>query len=81
MAKTSRPSTKRSFSLYFTQLRGVKLHITGRDLIKLGIPPGRIYTKILDGLLEAALNGKIAGREEELRFIKKKFVHEIPRQT
>jgi tRNA nucleotidyltransferase (CCA-adding enzyme) len=81
MAKTSRPSTKRSFSLYFTQLRGVKLHITGKDLIKLGIPPGRIYTKILDGLLEAALNGKITGREEELRFIKKKFVREIPRKS
>jgi len=36
---------------------------------------------ILDSLLEAALNGKVAGREEELRFIKKKFIKEIPRQA
>jgi tRNA nucleotidyltransferase (CCA-adding enzyme) len=81
MARTTRPSTKKFFSLYFTQLRGVKLHVTGDDLIKLGIPPGRIYTKILDSLLEAALNGKVAGRDEELRFIRKKFVREIPRQS
>lgn len=81
MARTTRTSTKKFFSLYFTQLRGVKLHVTGNDLIKLGIPPGRIYTKILDGLLEAALNGKVSGREEELRFIRKKFVSEIPRQA
>ena len=81
MAKTSRPSTKRFFSLYFTQLRGIRLHVTGNDLIKLGIPPGRIYTLILDSLLEAALNGKVAGREEELRFIKKKFLKETPRQA
>ncbi len=81
MARTSRPSTKRSFSLYFTQLRGIRLHVTGNDLIKLGIPTGRIYKKILDSLLEAALNGKVAGREEELRFIRKKFIKEIPRQA
>ncbi len=81
MAKTTRLSTKRSFSIYFTRLRGIRLHVTGNDLIKLGIPPGRIYTLILDSLLDAALNGKVAGREEELRFIKKKFFKEIPRQA
>ena len=81
MAKTARPSTKRSFSLYFTQLGGIRLHVTGNDLIKLGIPPGRIYTRILDSLLEAALNGKVSGREDELRYIRKKFGKEIPLQA
>jgi len=81
MAKTSRPATKKAFSLYFTRLRDIALHVTGRDLIKLGIPPGKIYKQILDSLLEAALNGKIEGREEELRYITKKFLKEITAQV
>jgi len=77
MAKTSRPSTKKAFSLYFTRLRDTAVHVTGRDLIKLGITPGRIYKQILDSLLEAVLNGRVQGREEELKFIKRKFQKEI----
>lgn len=76
MAKTGRPSTKKAFSLFFTQLKNAKLHINGNDLKKLGIPPGRIYKKILEALLDAVLNGKVKSKEEELKFIKK-YVKEI----
>ena len=71
MARTTRPSTKKFFSLYFTQLRGVKLHVTGDDLIKLGIPPGRIYTKILDGLLKRHLTEKLRAAMKSFGLSKK----------
>ena len=73
MAKTTRPATKRAFSLYFTKLRSIALHISGNDLIAMGIPPGRIYKQILDSLLEAALNGQVRGRDEELRYIARNY--------
>ncbi len=73
MAKTKRQSTKKAFSVYFTKLRNIRIHVTGDDLIKLGISPGRIYKKILEDLLDAVLNGLVKGRDEELKFVKKKF--------
>jgi tRNA nucleotidyltransferase (CCA-adding enzyme) len=71
MAKTGRQYTKKAFSLYFTQLQNVRIHITGNDLIKLGIPPGKIYKKILEKLLDAVLDGKVKSKDEEHKFIKK----------
>lgn len=73
MAKTGRKATKKAFSLYFTQLQNAKIHINGNDLKKLGIPPGKIYKDIMNNLLEAVLNEKVEGREEEIRFVKKIF--------
>jgi len=43
------------------------------DLKKLDIPPGEIYKQIFDATLEAVLNEKVSGKEEEIQFIKKKF--------
>ncbi len=70
MAKTGRRTTKKAFSLYFTKLRNTKIHVNGKDLQKLGIPPGKIYKHMLDSLLDEILNGKIEGKEEEITFIK-----------
>lgn len=72
MSKTNRQASKKAFSLYFTQLQNTDIHVTGKDLIKLGIEPGRIYKQILEELREAVLNGKVEGREEELKFIKRR---------
>jgi len=73
MAKTGRQSTKKAFSLYFTKLSNVKVHINGDDLICLGIPPGKVYKNIFDNLLDAVLNEKIFGKEEEIHYIKLKY--------
>jgi tRNA nucleotidyltransferase (CCA-adding enzyme) len=73
MAKTNLQTTKMNFSLYFTKLKNAKIHITGNDLIKLGIKPGKIFKEILDTLLDEVLNSKIECKEDELKFIKKKY--------
>lgn len=73
MAKTSRQTTKKAFSTYFSKLQNTALHIKGHDLKKLGIPPGEIYKEILDTVFDAVLNEKISGKDEELKFIRKRY--------
>ena len=75
MAKTGRQSTKKAFSHYFTQLQNAKIHVKGNDLKKLGIPPGKIYKEIMEKLLDDVLDGKVRSRDEELRFVKAKYVN------
>ena len=77
MAKTRRQNTKKAFSIYFTQLHYATIHLTGKDLIRLGIPTGEIYKYILDELLNAVINGIVKTREDEIRFVKKKFLPEL----
>jgi len=67
MAKTESEEVKKFISLYFTQLQNVRCFITGRDLKKLGVPPGPRFREILDKLLEARLNNLVQSREEELQ--------------
>jgi tRNA nucleotidyltransferase (CCA-adding enzyme) len=74
MAKSGRPSTKKAFSLYFTRLQHAQVHLTGNDLKQIGIVPGRHYRHILDRLKDEVLNGRVTGRDEELRFVRKAFV-------
>ncbi len=74
MAKSGRPLTKKAFSVYFTQLQHARVHLTGNDLKQLGIEPGRSYRHILDCLQDAVLNGQVAGRDDELRFVQRTFL-------
>lgn len=67
MAKTGSEEVKKYISLYFTQLQNVRCFITGRDLQKLGVPPGPRFKEILDKLLDARLNNLVQSREEELQ--------------
>ena len=73
MAKTNRQVTKKSFSNYISKLQNIKLHVKGNDLKKLGILPGQIYKEIFDSVFDAVLNEKVSGKEEEIKFIKKKY--------
>jgi hypothetical protein len=47
--------------------------VRGNDLKKLGISPGEVYKQIFDATLDVVLNEKVSGKEEEIKFIKKKF--------
>ena len=70
MAKARRESAKKHISLYLTHLRDVTVTLTGDDLIRMGIPPGPRYKKILTGLLDAKLDGAVKNREEEIEYVK-----------
>jgi len=59
----------KAVSNYVTNLRGLKSEIDGDDLARLGYPPGPLYKKILDALLDARLDGLIHSRDEELAWL------------
>jgi tRNA nucleotidyltransferase (CCA-adding enzyme) len=79
MAKSGRLQTKKAFSAYFTQLQHARVHLTGNDLKKLGIEPGKHYRQILDSVQDAVLNARVSGREEELNFVRHNFLKDSSR--
>lgn len=51
---------------YLTHLHGVRLAVSGADLIAAGHRPSARFGAALRQVLDAKLDGKVAGREEEL---------------
>jgi tRNA nucleotidyltransferase (CCA-adding enzyme) len=52
---------------YLANLRGVRLEITGDDLIEAGIPESPELGRALEETLRRKLDGEVSGREAELR--------------
>ena len=77
MAKTDSETVKKTISLYFTELKRIKVFLNGQDLRRMGFVPGPIYTEILQTALRAKLEGKLVNRQEEIDFVLKKY---SPRQ-
>ncbi len=74
MAKTSREHVRQWISLYITHLRDVQPLFTGHDLDKLGVAAGPIYKTILDDLLYARLDERVATVEEERAMVQRKYL-------
>jgi tRNA nucleotidyltransferase (CCA-adding enzyme) len=51
---------------YLADLRGVRLEITGHDLVDAGIPESPALGRALEETLRRKLDGKVSGREQEL---------------
>ncbi len=51
--------------------------LTGKDLIALGLAPGRIFRTILDEAYDAQLDAKIATREEAVLWAKQRLQKEV----
>jgi tRNA nucleotidyltransferase (CCA-adding enzyme) len=73
MAKTTDEEVKKFISVYFTQLQGVRIMISGRDLKKLGLQPGPRYKEILDRVLRARLDNEVESRDDELALARKEM--------
>jgi tRNA nucleotidyltransferase (CCA-adding enzyme) len=73
MAKTDSETVEKTISLYFTELKRIKVSLSGQDLRRMGFVPGPIYTEILQTLLRAKLEGKLVNRQEEIDFVSKKY--------
>ena len=56
-----------------TKLKDEKVILRGRDLKKMGFPPGPVYKNIFDRLLKARLNRNVSSRRDELRFVRENF--------
>jgi tRNA nucleotidyltransferase (CCA-adding enzyme) len=73
MGRTDSEEAKKAVSLYFTELKKVRVSLGGQDLKRMGFPPGPIYKEILNALLRARLEGKLVSRQDEMNFVAKKF--------
>jgi len=71
MVKTKVEGVKKFISLYFTQLHGVRITVTGKDLKDLGVSPGPAFKKILDRVFRARLDDENLTRDDELRIARK----------
>ena len=74
MARVTKKEAKKAVSNFLVQLKHTKIKTTGEDLKKLGLPPGKLYKKILDNLLDAKLDGKVQNKREEIAYVKKNFL-------
>jgi putative nucleotidyltransferase with HDIG domain len=54
------------------ELRPQRL-LTGRELIEMGFPPGRLFREILDALEEEQLEGRVVDREQAEAFVLRRF--------
>jgi hypothetical protein len=73
MGRTESAEAKRAISLYFTELKKMKIAMTGKDLRRMGFPPGPLYNEILQSLLRARLEGRIHSAVEEMEYVREKF--------
>ncbi len=67
MALYHEDAITKHLSHFLTRLYLEKPDITGEDLKDLGVPPGPLYTTILEQVLAAKLDGKVVSREEQLK--------------
>jgi tRNA nucleotidyltransferase (CCA-adding enzyme) len=52
---------------YLADLRGVRLEITGNDLIEAGVPQSPALGRALEETLRRKLDGRVSGRDDELK--------------
>jgi tRNA nucleotidyltransferase (CCA-adding enzyme) len=63
---TSSATVRRAVLKYLHSLRGVRLEITGRDLLQHGIGPGPAVARGLEAALSARLDGRAPSRDRQL---------------
>lgn len=67
MARSRKEHIRRNISRYLSMLRYVKIEVSGNDLKEMGIEPGPIYTRILDRIMRAKIDGRADTREDQLK--------------
>ncbi|MCP3872528.1 MAG: CBS domain-containing protein [Desulfobacteraceae bacterium] len=71
MALAKDEKVRKAISNFYTHQRGLKPYIKGRDLLKIGLKPGPVFTTILHIVLNEKLDGKLKTKKEEILFAKK----------
>ncbi|HMK65753.1 MAG TPA: hypothetical protein VK564_08145, partial [Thermodesulfobacteriota bacterium] len=74
MAKAGPETGRKAISLYFMQLKSIKISVKGEDLKTLGLQPGPLYKRILGELLDERLNGNLLTREDEIDYVRQHFL-------
>ncbi len=73
MARSKHADIKRYISLYFTQLKNIRPHLRGQDLLDMGYAPGPQFKMIFDAVLERRFAGDLRSKAEETSFILSRF--------
>lgn len=73
MSATNDPEKKKDISHFLVTLNKVRPALKGRDLKKIGIPQGPVYSVILGQLLDEKLRGKLPTRQDEEEFVISRF--------
>ena len=73
MARAKTEKVKRLISFFFTKLKGEKVVIDGKELLRIGMKSGPVFREVFDNLLEARLNNLTKTKDDEIRFVKNKF--------
>ena len=71
MALTRHRAVKKAISTYYNQLKDTRTSIGGQDLQALGLKPGPVFSRILDVVLDARLNGEVQTHQDEIDFAKR----------
>jgi tRNA nucleotidyltransferase (CCA-adding enzyme) len=74
VAVRSSKSVRRTLWQYLTQWSRLHAPLDGNDLKRMGLKPGPLYKKILNALLTATLDGKIASPTEAEQLVQKMLV-------
>lgn len=77
MAVVGRPELRKAIGDFLTTKGRVRPFLKGDDLRSLGIPPGPVYRDILNSLLYARLDGHVQSRDDELRFVQRRFAQAL----
>ncbi|MDY6905232.1 MAG: CBS domain-containing protein [Thermodesulfobacteriota bacterium] len=68
MAVAGDNDIKKRISHYIVHLKEVKPLIKGKDLKALGIPPGPVYSRVLNAVRQARMDGMVKTHQDELAF-------------
>ena len=71
MSITTHQQLVKNISYYVTDLRNIRLSVSGKDIQALGLSPSPVYGKILSAVIDAKLNGLVKTHDEELELLKK----------
>lgn len=69
MALSRDRQKQKEISRYLTELRHIRPALTGEGLKKMNIPPGPLYAKLLNALLDEKMRGRLVSREDEEKFV------------
>ncbi len=78
MAVVGRPELRKAIGDFLSASGRVRPMLRGDDLRALGIQPGPVYRDILNSLLYARLDGHVQSRDDELRFVRRRFARAFP---
>lgn len=70
MMESGSDTAKERINSFLKNYKKESLYISGKDLKKLDIKPGPIYSYILNRLLHAQLDGEVNSKEDEIKIVK-----------